>query len=77
MRGEVQLVFPAEVVKRQTQQLQGLPPARAWGFKSPLRHCYRRISVFVYQSSTFHRRSLGVVIGMIRRPCTRSLWAYR
>ena len=31
-------VRPSEWRNRQTRQLEGLVPARAWGFKSPLRH---------------------------------------
>ena len=38
---------------------------------------YRRIAVFTYQSYAFQSRSLGEVIGVIRRPCTSLLWAYR
>ena len=33
-----QLSSPSEWRNRQTRQLEGLVPARAWGFKSPLRH---------------------------------------
>src|ERR1700682_4695260 len=42
-----------------------------------VRQHQRWIAVFTYRSPAFQKRSLGAVMGMIRRPCTPVPWAYR
>ena len=42
----------------QTRQLEGLVPARAWGFKSPLRHVEMLVNADL-ERADLHRTDLG------------------
>ena len=42
----------------QTRQLEGLVPARAWGFKSPLRHVEMLVNADL-ERADLHRTNLG------------------
>ena len=64
-----QLQRPSEWRNRQTRQLEGLVPARAWGFKSPLRH-HVMCQDIGDNVSGGHRRHSGHSMGWARvRSC--------